>query len=427
MPNWETKFISHEIHKNIPLVENVIDAALGANPANDEKEDLLKIKKVIEFLKAKLAGIDPLLIPAANLNNINSNLRDMLPNLNSYAANKTINHLVMACNIVETVLPYVSTLPSINTVKELDGVGDSIAGFYKSVTEYKTVVGESLSKFSEQAKLLDASMKLAGNEINLQKSRLDSAIAEYQKQFSTAEGERRRLNSESESKREAVYTEKVKILDQGLTTSLESQKRQFNEFIEAIKVKFNSHEEKIKKDISSILGIMEQNKKQAENLITVITNTGMVGGYQKIANRAEHITWWWYAIAVGSLLGLVGFAVSAYSHTSETVIVIPKMLAKVFVAVTFGLLAAYAAREADKHGQIERRNRKMELELASIDPYLVNFDKPKREQIKEAIANKVFGQDVSLDIKHPDKFSGNTTDTLKLALTMVHEALQKIK
>lgn len=427
MPNWDAKYSGHEIHKQIPLIENVIDAAMGKAPDVDDSEDLLRIKKAIDFLKVKLASIDPLLISTATLNSLNSNLKDIIPSLNGYAANKAKPSLVQACAIVDTVLLHVSALPSVTAAKELELVGESVSGFYKSVAEYKNLVGDTLVKFSEQIKSIESSMKVVNTEINQQKTRLDAAIAEYQKQFSLSESERRRQNSEAESKREAVYLEKVAALTQGNAANLETQKKQFNDALESAKSKLLAHDEKFKKDISETISVMEQHKKHAENLITVITNTGMIGGYQKIANRAEHMTWFWNATAVLSLIGLIVFSVMSYLHVNETVIVVPKMLAKLFVAVTCGLLAAYAAREVDKYGQIERHNRKMELELASIDPYLINFDKTKREQIKETIAHKVFGQASSIDIKHPEKFSGNAMDTLKLAISTIHDIAQKLK
>ena len=53
--------------------------------------------------------------------------------------------------------------------------------------------------------------------------------------------------------------------------------------------------------------------------------------------------------------------------------------------------AAYAANESSKHRERERLNRKVHLELASIDAYLVLLPEDQRNNIKGNLAEKFFG------------------------------------
>jgi hypothetical protein len=64
------------------------------------------------------------------------------------------------------------------------------------------------------------------------------------------------------------------------------------------------------------------------------------------------------------------------------------------MAVTLILLvpAFYARSESEKHRKREQQARKMELELASIDPYLELLPPDKRVEIKGKLTERFFGQ-----------------------------------
>ena len=95
------------------------------------------------------------------------------------------------------------------------------------------------------------------------------------------------------------------------------------------------------------------------------------------------------------------------------------------MAVTFGILAAYAARLADKHESIERKNRKMELELAAIDPYLSELPVNTRHKIKEELASRLFAQSEQPEIITNSKTSGSVFDLLRMALETISNLTKK--
>ncbi len=50
--------------------------------------------------------------------------------------------------------------------------------------------------------------------------------------------------------------------------------------------------------------------------------------------------------------------------------------------VPLGVFAAYAAHKAEQHRQIERNSRRMELELAAINPYLATLPNETQYEVK---------------------------------------------
>ncbi len=170
---------------------------------------------------------------------------------------------------------------------------------------------------------------------------------------------------------------------------------------------------------------MEIRREKAAELITIITNTGLIGGYQKIANKEHTTSTRWHTIAILSFMGLIAFALLAFLATLPEQFHWGKVGSRAFVALTFGILAAYAARLADKHEAIERKNRKMELELAAIDPYLLELPVETRHKIKEELASRLFGQSEQTEITTDSKTSGSAFDLLRMALETIGNLTKK--
>jgi ElaB/YqjD/DUF883 family membrane-anchored ribosome-binding protein len=195
-----------------------------------------------------------------------------------------------------------------------------------------------------------------------------------------------------------------------LRGTLENEFKEFSE----------SHAEKATKH----LGRISEHKKRAEELVHVIANTGMVGGYQKIANDERKVANIWQKIAVGALVGLIAFAIFAFAATFGSNVSWQAFVARAFVAATFGLLTAYATRQADRHESVERSSRRLELALASIDPYLVDLPEDLQHQVKQELAMKFFGEAPELNQKS-DEVNGNSADLLRMALETVQDLAKK--
>jgi hypothetical protein len=149
----------------------------------------------------------------------------------------------------------------------------------------------------------------------------------------------------------------------------------------------------------------------------------MIGGYQREANSARWAGTFWRIMALLALLGLIGFAITIFilgvTNEDPTVLSWPIVGWRVFVATAFGLLAAYSARQADKHDQTRRRYRKMELELASISPYLHDVPEEKMIEIKMELAKKMFGQVDQIPAKSDKQTTGTLTDVIEMAMDTI--------
>lgn len=99
--------------------------------------------------------------------------------------------------------------------------------------------------------------------------------------------------------------------------------------------------------------------------------------------------------------------------------------AKAFVAVAFGIGVAWAARQADKHQEIERRNRRIELDLASISPYLAPFPVTEQNEIKKQLAERLFGSTDPVSVTKDGETTGSLIDLLRMTLKTLDNLSKK--
>ena len=183
---------------------------------------------------------------------------------------------------------------------------------------------------------------------------------------------------------------------------------------------------KSRSDAEDLTIAITAHKKQAEKLVHVIGNTGMVGGYQKTANQERAAAHFWQFVAFIAFGGLISFAIYAFLATGEGFSWM-QVSGRVFVALTFGILAAYAARQADRLHASEHANRRIELALASVDPYLASLPREMSDEVKRALAEKFFAlveQSPQIKRKQP-RVTGTSTDALRMALEAVIELAKK--
>jgi hypothetical protein len=73
-----------------------------------------------------------------------------------------------------------------------------------------------------------------------------------------------------------------------------------------------------------------------------------------------------------------------------------KSLIRILAAAALSYPATYAARESNKHRKLEVLNRKAELELTAINPFIELLPEQKKQAIKEKLVEKYFGNSGTL-------------------------------
>lgn len=290
-------------------------------------------------------------------------------------------------------------------------------------TQFSTAQDKRASEFS--AALADQQTKYA------------ASAAEQQTQFSKDQDARKSEYAESQIANQEKfstlvgdYTQKLKDQDKDFAEKLELADKVHVANLEILKARYEASANKI-------LGQINVRKEEVEKLVGVIGNLGVTSGYQKVANLARLMLFVWQGLTVAALGGLIFIAyqmafpspikfIPVAMEASQTISptgspsipqspekVAPSaspramvqatstpasdsafyqgLATRIFLSLTFGVFAAYAARQASHFLEMERKNRKLALELEALGPYIAPLDKEKQDEFRLKLGDRSFG------------------------------------
>ncbi len=437
MDQWNERFPNHVLFSTLPAIHDSLNKAETEATVAADVVSIHQIRRVIDHFAGRMRIADPAFVPASMLSNVNSYLQSAAGELSAFASNKNSAHLQNATGQMDNVASQMVYLPPLTTdaVEEIEQVREAVASFRKSAGQHQRYLDDEMRNLSSSVVAIRKQLDEMVQEITSQKSRLDTAISQFQQQFSEAEARRAELFSATEreaSRKHTETSETLKATSEATIDELETQTAaaiaaQKDTFATAIR-EFNSAAEQIRQkfenDGNTVISALGSLKTRAEELVSVITNTGNVAGFQRVADRHRSTARVWQVIAVVALLGLVTFAMVAFFAVAKGAVNWELLAARLFVSATFGILGAYAARQADKHEYAEAANRKLELELASIDPFLVGLPEDMRNETKRQLADRLFGK-ASEPTSAANESTATIADLLRLALQTLSEVVKK--
>lgn len=370
------------------------------------------------------------LFPPQAIKTIAQYLKAAATEVSSFRANKGGQHIVNANNHIDSMLPVLLQLPAPFPSEQVEGLRESVISFRRSAGQHLSSIERQSESLSAALNVLKEKVAEVHADVSQQKSRLDTAITEYQQQYSQAESERRESFSKLLSDSKASFAaeiesaqgeteEEVEQLRQKIEATTDEQERAFEKSL-------NSLDNQARAQISALEGFRDQ----AQELLQVIGSTGMAGEFQKAAQSAKRTGWLWQGISVAAMAGLIIFAVLAYLSASKNGVDWADVGTRIFVAVSFAILAGFSVRQADRYHESELRNRRYQLELSSIDPYLAGLPHDKRDEVKIRLADRLFGTAGAhgLDSRSGDSAGGGTSiDVVKLSLETIQELIKQRK
>lgn len=412
MSHWIEEFENHAIHETLRVNLEIISKVEAEVDLDEEDiEYLERVKQINARLKKALAGVDPVTTPQAPLENINSSLQSQTNQLKSFINNSVATYLQQANSHADSIQLQLAALPFPRDLGDLEGVREGISSFRRSVAQHIRNVAEDADEFKTKVNELEKRAQEATALLEGQKKRVDDAVNEFQAQFSQAEATRTEQFSRAEEARRTEHSNQ-------LTGQKDTVERVLAEFARNRKVA----EKEFTDESNQLLQTINDKKTQAESLVHVIGNTGMVGGYQKIADAEKDTARNWERIAMGAMVLLVGMGFYIFLLTTKEGFSWSLLGSRVVVTIPLGVIAAYAAHRAEKHREAERRNRRMELELASINPYLAKLPDDEQNRIVALLAERFFAQNESL----PQPLSDGKADS-QTPVQVLNSAVDVIK
>lgn len=391
MSKWVDRISNHQALLRLRKISELV-AALRPAPSPEHDEALERLATVAEFAVAAVSATDPVLVPPQVLANLVPPTQEIENQLAQFRANKTAAPLDAANNQADNILAYLAGLRPIALPEDAAAIRTAAQTLRKSASQLRHGVEEERRQTVTALAALRKQLEDTKVEITAQKARLDTAIATFQAQFSKAEEERRSAYSLTMANREqetAATLDAHRAAQKDLAAEAKNALAEMREEAASSTAKALSD---LQSQAAALLASIQAQERKARELVFLTANNTTVGNYKTVADKQQREGLVWRILAAAAFAGLIVFGIWAFVHASapDSRATWLSVSGRIFAALAFGLLGAFAAREANRFAQGEERNRKTELALAALGPYLQGLPDELQNEVRRDVARSVF-------------------------------------
>lgn len=310
----------------------------------------------------------PQLVSIPGLNQVHGGLQGVLNELTAYVSNSNPGHIS-------------------NASPQCDQVLQQLWAFGPQVEQIgKRALGE-IFKFQEK------SSNTFIEQLKEQHKELAGQMAETLKRASDLQSQ---LDSFKNvlSKTEAEAAAAVAKLDTQFNNDERERTNEFQEKLAEISRRATELSETLSGSADSILADLKAKQADAAKIVQVVGNIGITGNYQRIANDESDAANTWRRVTVGIFVVGIGLALTSFwkflgePFTSET---FWSIAVRLLFSIAVTGPAWYTAKESARHRTNADRARKLELELASLGPFIELLPDEQKNQIRENLTRIYFG------------------------------------
>lgn len=331
-----------------------------------EFEKIIFFKTACQYLIDRTKITLPELITIAELNTISNEFENALTQINNYLGSDNIGHINNATNSIYSALSNIKNFPI--------AVSKNDFNFTKIISDFKDTLEGKLLEIEKQKTASENEL----NELNkkLEASKFD--LSTLSKQHNKTKNELETITHSFKSDLQTVIND-FKITSENQKTALNSELVKDKNKIEVIS--------------NEIIESLKQKLEEASRLVDVIGNTGVAGSFRRTANYHQSTSNRLRCLAIILMLLLSIFMLCTIYDLSNSNFIWQKSVLRILGASILIYPASYLARESEKHRKIENINRRLEIELAAINPFIEMLDDTKKQEIKVSLVDKYFGNE----------------------------------
>ena len=350
-----------------------------------ELQDAERFRSVVTYVKRAFDSADPYLVPISALGQIQGHVTAASQQVDAYVTSGNVANLNTAHSKMDSILEQASSLRATSAPTDVADIRDDISSFRKSASQLVNGLKSEIEKAESQLSTLQSNQEVLGSEISDQNQRVDAVISDFQSQFSQAQESRSNDNDAARSARQEEHAEALHSARTELDEAMEQRKAQAEEQAEATSSIHDDFKAAGKLTLDEIEGF----KAEAARVVGVVGNIGLTGDYQKNAKTEKRQAFWWSIAALLFFMSAVGLAVYflAIGADGLDAEATARRIALSLVALTPGSFCAAKARD---HRRIERRDRSLELELASLSPFIASLPEDEQDLMKTTLAPRYF-------------------------------------
>lgn len=400
MASHDEQFREHAVWAMLREAQELL-ARLPAESLHSGEE---RIATVVRHLDRWLDRAVPSLVPISQLDNLSHHLSQVNSQLQALLSSRDEQHLRNALSHTDGLLVAAQTIWSATSSDDVGSIREDVTNFRKSASQNVHNLSGEVDALRQELRHLGEARDAVRQEIEEQRGRLDSAIAEYQMQFSQAQEARTRDDEAARSSRQQDHEDTIRHARAGIDgivrNAEEVRKSIRTTAEEQIDQARRSAEEQRAAQAAAgdeKLQALEELRQQAARVVGVVGNIGITGDYQKSAVQEKRQAFWWAVAALTFFLAAV--LAAAYFLTVDTDSLGASGTARrIALSLIVGAPATFCVTQAREHRSAERRSRSLELELASLNPFIAELPEEYQQAMKADLSSRYFrGSDANAD------------------------------
>lgn len=387
MSRWNDQFQNHAFRTSWNSLKALLnDEELEKNNNEAAVKEIARIRKVVKYVDAVMDQIDPELMPISLFDTLNQHATNCISQLNTFKSNQAIGHLHNVNTYVDSIITIFCQTPFILN-------GQQKGSLSKAASVYAEVLDQHLNRLNET---VDAEVGALEKSV----ATIQASIAENEKTLVTLK-EHLQTVSQTIQKQTAEFNTQFQASEKtradkydAVLTKLE---KKVDDETYRLGTKADTEFEKLATKAGITLEVLGKYQDDAAKVFGVVVNTLQAGAYSSYANEekktANLLRWSAIALMILGVAILVVPEIAKIIEDSKGYVLDWHMtLGRIPFSIILFVPAFYLARESNKHRNTEVSNRRRELILSTIDPYLALLPDDKAQQIKLEIAKGIFSE-----------------------------------
>ena len=424
MSQWVDRISGHPVFATLEALGKSIEQTKpkSEETSTDAIEALDRVSRVNQHIGGLLNRVDPLLVIPGWLDNLRSCLAQATAHLDQFRSDGNVAQLIGANGQMDNALAHSGVLQVLSAPSDMEDLREATSSFRRACGQLTRHLESDVDQTRSAASTLKSKLDELTTEVTAQKQRLDVAITSFTQNFNDAETSRSKDFAELKEKAQSEFHESLEMWRDEAKELRDENQKAFDALLNSANESYKSSLAGSESKCEGLLSEIGTHRSEAERLVGIISMTGMVGGYQRVANVERDAFVRWRIGTVLSMLLLSAFAIYTFFAAVSPEFQ-PGMFAnRLFVTVTLAILAGYSAFQADRHRRSEIENRRMELELASFDPFLASLTDDERNELKKVVADRLFGRSPTNGDDTEGVSPKNVLELLKLTLDNLSKA-----
>lgn len=381
-----TRFKSHAVHNALEEFHKACAEWTLPREKEGERPHLARFYRVFRKLEFLIKQSDPLLWSPTALTTAENAIRQMTQALEQFKGSNNIGQLR---NGGDAAIDSFHQLSWLSVRHDQVEQRNAFSGLIEDAEETIATLGEqqeaqstineqieaAKNEFQESLNAFGTSLSDFETQFEAQKTRVDELVSDHQTKFQSSQQDRSNAFSTEQSTRES----------------------QMDDWLEQAQARLDETITTLRTDVKVVLTEMGEHRDRAQEILGLVAASGVSGHYNNTAKREL------MSAEVLRVLALACFGVMGWMvfHVVES-LTEPSFrwemgLFRVGVGLAMLVPAFYCARESAKHREAGNRNRRLQIELATIEPYLekIHDDAQMRAILKEKANSYFLGQTVS--------------------------------